>query len=68
MGRKPGAYVNFYIVYRKKDDMIVATGTSAECAKQLNSKNFRSLVHKARHGKPCKYEIEVMSLNEGEDK
>lgn len=52
----------FYMVYRAKDDKIMATGTARECAKQLGLHSvdcFHSLVSKSRKGVTKKYEVIV---------
>ena len=50
----------FYMVYLAKDDTIVATGSSEECAKQMGLKNnqaFRDIVSKSKRGINKKYEV-----------
>ena len=43
----------FYIVYRAKDDSIVATGNAEECARQMRRSvnSFYTLVNRVRNGK-----------------
>lgn len=58
-GPKP----KFYILYLAENDTIVATGSAAECAKQMGLKdksNFLSIISKVRKGKIAKYEF-IMS-------
>ena len=52
----------FYIVYRTKDDSIVAVGNAEECAKQMGhatTQSFRSLVYLVNKGKCKKYEVSI---------
>lgn len=57
MGRK-----NYYAVYRKGNDEIVAFGNAEQCAKKLGLKNerqFYAFVSKTRSGIRKKYEVIV---------
>ena len=57
---------HFYIVRLRKDDRIVATGTSEECTRQLGFKtvkNFYSIISKNSSGKRHRYEIDIMTEN-----
>lgn len=67
-GRPLKAYGKFYTIYRKEDDEIVATGTSAECIKQLGCKEatFYSLVSRARHNKGGLYEVFCEKISKSE--
>lgn len=52
----------FYIVYRAKDDKILAVGDAKECAKQMELASvgcFHSIVSKSRKGITKEYEIVV---------
>lgn len=54
---------NFYIVRLRKDDSIVAIGTSEECVKQLGFRSvkiFYSVLSNNRSGKRNRYEIDIM--------
>lgn len=54
---------HFYIVRLRKDDSIVAAGTSAECARLMglrSVKSFYSVLSKNRSGKYSRYEIDIM--------
>lgn len=60
---------HFYIVRLKRDDRIVATGTSEECTKQLGFKtvkNFYAVLSKNRSGKRHRYEIDIMTEDQEE--
>lgn len=52
--------MNFYSVYRTKDDSVVATGTAKQCAKQLGFTNeacFYCMISRAKSGKNRKYAV-----------
>ncbi len=59
----------YYTVYRKKDDEIIAQGTSKECAEQMNRPltSFYSCVSKNRLGRVNTYDILVEELGDIED-
>lgn len=65
MSRPLGAYGKFYTIYRKKNDEILATGTSVECIKQLgcSPSTFYSLVSRARHKKGGLYDVFVENIS-----
>lgn len=52
--------MNYYTIYREKDDTILASGTSKECRQQLNLasvSSFYCLVCRSRSGKNKKYTV-----------
>lgn len=51
----------FYIVRLRKDDSIVAVGTTEECAQRMGMtiNCFHTTVYRCRHGLNQKYEIDV---------
>ena len=51
--------VNYYTIYRKENDEIVAQGTARRCAEimGMNLDTFYSIVSKSRKGKRETYEI-----------
>lgn len=58
---------HFYIVRLRKDDTIVATGTSKECVRALGFKSvktFYSVLSKNRSGQRHRYEIDIMPNDE----
>ena len=55
--------MKYYTVYRKKDDVVLAQGSSEECRKALGFKTlqvFYSMVSRVNRGKTEKYEVLVM--------
>lgn len=55
---------NYYTVYLKKSQKIVASGNASECAMALNCSvhSFYSMVTRVRNGQNEKYEIEVETI------
>lgn len=51
--------MNYYTVYLRKTDQIIAQGTAKECAYQLKLKSFNNIVSRVRKGKNKKYDILV---------
>lgn len=61
---------NFYIIRLKKNDRIVATGTSKECSRALGFKSvktFYSVLSKNRSGQRHRYEIDIMPNDEEQE-
>lgn len=63
---------NYYTVYNKQTDEIIASGTSVECANQLEISltSFFKAVMRTRSGESKKYDILVESMediDEGND-
>lgn len=59
--------MNVYIIWRNKDDKIVAHGTRQQIAKQMgkNVGSIDKLLHRARAGENEKYTI--MQYDEGKE-
>ncbi|WP_026499278.1 hypothetical protein [Butyrivibrio sp. WCD2001] len=57
---------NYYTVYLKKNEEVVATGTSKECAKQLQCSvgSFYSLVSRSISGKIKKYDVVIDTIDQ----
>lgn len=69
MSRAGGA-TKYYGIYDSKTDRLLASGTSAECRKQLNLasvKSFYSMVSRVRSGKNKKYDILVEEADDFEE-
>ena len=51
----------FYVVRLRKDDSVIASGRTEECAKamRMSISSFRTTVSRCLHGKNQKYEIDV---------
>lgn len=60
---------HFYIVRLRKDDQIVAVGTSEECTEQLGFKSIKTffqVLSRHQRGQRHRYEFDIMD-NEDEE-
>ncbi len=67
---KNGRPSKWYTVYRAKDDVLLAAGTSFECAKRLKFKNvnsFYGMVCRCTNGTNKKYVVVVDDEDIGEE-
>ena len=53
--------MHYYTVYKRKNDELVASGTAAECAEQMQVSlhTFYSIVTRVKNGTNKKYEIDI---------
>ena len=57
----------YYTVYLKKDDMVVASGTSEQFRKQLGFKTlgvFYSVISRINRGISTKYEVDIQNQDD----
>ena len=62
--------MNYYTVYLRKTEQIVASGTARECTKTLgfcNVASFYSVVSKSTHGKAHRYDVVIDRGDSDED-
>lgn len=60
----------YYAVYLRETDELIASGTSAQCQKQMglaSVHSFYSMVSRCKSGKNNKYEIYEEELDEEEE-
>lgn len=52
---------NYYVIYDRKTEGILASGYAEECVEQLNMTmhSFYSMVSKVKSGTNVKYEVEI---------
>lgn len=61
---------NYYVIYLRKNDEVVANGTATDCMKQLgfaNKNSFYSMVSKNRKGIKKKYIIYIDNQEESNE-
>lgn len=52
---------NYYVIYDRKTEEVLASGYANECAEQLNMTmhSFYSMVSRVKRGTNVKYEVEI---------
>ena len=52
---------NYYVIYDRKTEEVLASGYAKECAEQLNMTmhSFYSMVSRVKSGTNVKYEVEI---------